>query len=555
MWFELVLTGGLLNFVVLGKPADGGIDWNPCDGREMRVTAERPVALSGRWVSHRCEVRTGPKSLLRDYEFGYNTSFTLHQYYYSDDCTTPSYSLTIRGVLNEMKKSWMLPGAVDVDYTVTRITVMPYTQDQAELLQAAVLKICPLARFSAQSWSPFFSQEIFNYDLYPTTPLAGSAESGVSRIDVEFDCLEALNFTFDELYLIRLQRRRWRMPDDPGRHNGTIASRRELYTGETPRVAPADSGQEIHRPVSYLADFLIKTDSEITHCPVCRAIEAARSPSQPPVLRDRKHQPPFLQSELAGQWHSVSECESRPSGSFIRRILTLQPDSAEWQGEYQHYTEPDCQQRSFTILGSGTFTLEEPYALIPSAQKIDFLVVNASVTAHLDFVLQQLTAPNNSDCGLGTWFLNSPKDITPTNGCRLLGLTIPNADFNIVRLERDTFSNGLLFLGQDYQESAVPHPHNSPEHFENSATISLRPTSFQPALLQCPPRTQQRTTLSSSAATASSSSGGGSFSSTSKSLLTAHRRNHAERLKTTFSFIMKLSLFVGVPILLQAVAR
>lgn len=209
-------------------------------------------------LSCRCEVRSGPQFLLRDYEFVYNTSFILHQYYYSDDCLTPLYSLSIRGVLNEMKKSWMVPGAIDVDYTLSKVTVMPYTREQADILQAAVLKVCPLARFSALPWAPYDEQEIFSFELYPTVATTVAETAGVSRIDLEFDCLEALNFTFDELNLIRIQKRRWNVAG-----NTTTANVRELYTGETPRKPLLDGSLDVQRPVSYFADYLLKMDLEV----------------------------------------------------------------------------------------------------------------------------------------------------------------------------------------------------------------------------------------------------------------------------------------------------
>ena len=220
-------------------------------------------------------------------------------------------------------------------------------------------------------------------------------------------------------------------------------------------------------------------------CAVCEAIDSTLTATHPPSLAASSLSPPFLLTQLSGKFISLQECESRPSGSFIRRIITFYADSLEWQGEYQHFTEPDCHQRSFTIIGSGSFSLQEPYHLISSAQKIDFLVVNATVTPHLDFVLQQLASSNVTDCGIGPWILNVPKDISPTNGCRLLALTIPNADFNILRIEHDTNDNTLLFLGQDYQGS-------SPAEIS-----SQRPTSFQPALIQCRKRLTTTTTKTS----------------------------------------------------------
>ncbi|XP_055353532.1 protein APCDD1-like [Paramacrobiotus metropolitanus] len=475
MWNNLEYYGlrwGLWS-MILGWACAYVDEWSPCNVQEARVSTERPVALSGRWVSRRCELRAGPHYLLRAYEFGFNTSFFLHQFYYADNCVTPLHSLTIRGQLNEMKKSWLLPGAIDMDYTLTQVTVMPYSAEHAERLQAAVLHVCPLARFSAQPWTAYEAYEVLHFDAHPTPPPTSHPDgAGVTRIDVEFDCLEALNFTLDELQLVRLQRRRWVTV------GGASVSRKELLTGESVRgvagVGVDPAGMDGQRPVSYLPDFLVKVEDEheFADCPVCAAVDSTISPSSPPILNASTHPPPYPLSDLSGKFTSLAECESRPSGSFIRRTLTLQPATQEWQGEYQHFTEPDCQQRSFTILGYGTFNLQEPYPLLPIAQKIDFLVINATVTPHLDFVLQQLSASNQTECGIGPWLLNRPKDITPTQGCKLLGLTIPNADFNIVRVERDVRNNTLLFLGQDYQDPPV------------EVSVS-RPTSFQPPLIQC----------------------------------------------------------------------
>ncbi|CAH1398189.1 unnamed protein product [Nezara viridula] len=62
------------------------------------------------------------------------------------------------------------------------------------------------------------------------------------------------------------------------------------------------------------------------------------------------------------------------------------------------------------------------------------------------------------------------KDVTPSQGCPALGITVPTTEHELVRLELDQSGHALLYLGQSEQRSN---------------DRKLRPTSFQPPLLQC----------------------------------------------------------------------
>lgn len=62
------------------------------------------------------------------------------------------------------------------------------------------------------------------------------------------------------------------------------------------------------------------------------------------------------------------------------------------------------------------------------------------------------------------------RDVTPSEGCPTLGITVPTTEYELVRLELDASGQALLYLGQSEQKKGEK---------------KLRPTSFQPPLLQC----------------------------------------------------------------------
>lgn len=66
--------------------------------------------------------------------------------------------------------------------------------------------------------------------------------------------------------------------------------------------------------------------------------------------------------------------------------------------------------------------------------------------------------------------------MTPSKGCTPLGITVPSTEYELARLEVDSFGNTMLLLGQSDP---------SKKGADGKATAKHRPTAFQPPLLQC----------------------------------------------------------------------
>ena len=81
----------------------------------------------------RCETRPGPEFLIRKYIFNGNLSFTLLQWYYSDEwCTKPLYSLQVEGTYIYEHPAWTIPNAMEVQYLLNKVQITTYTNTVAK---------------------------------------------------------------------------------------------------------------------------------------------------------------------------------------------------------------------------------------------------------------------------------------------------------------------------------------------------------------------------------------------------------------------------------------
>ena len=113
----------------------------------------------------RCEVRSGPEFLLRKYKFTAEGKFDVHQFYYADSsCRKPAYLLVARGTYKIGRGSFLTPGARDMEYNLATVTVMPYTDNAAEMLSKAVnASDCDRPIKASHSWKPYQRYEIYSY--------------------------------------------------------------------------------------------------------------------------------------------------------------------------------------------------------------------------------------------------------------------------------------------------------------------------------------------------------------------------------------------------------
>ena len=207
-------------------------------------------------------------------------------------------------------------------------------------------------------------------------------------------------------------------------------------------------------------------------CPLCRLLANSNDFRPPSLLRRHHHQDDDVDivHHLAGEWHSV-RCETRPLGVFLVRHLAFSRDNRTWTTQQHHYADPYCQRKTFTLVAHGTYTTGSPSRRIHNARDYIFDVHVAYITPHDARTLRTLQA--DSACGTrDSWEMGARQEVTLTGGCATLGITVPQRQYELVKLERSR-GQFQLFLGQ------------TPTDGGSQATVERRPTSFQAPLAQC----------------------------------------------------------------------
>jgi len=406
------------------------------------VHAQAPGNISGEWVSRKCEVRPGPEFVIRNYKFYDGSKFVLKQFYYGDpDCADPIFLVEARGTYSYYHPSWVVPGATEVDYQLSYVTVMPYNQHIANVLSNRVNITCHgLVR---GKWVPDRKYELFNY----VETNHGGFDDGY--VIVDRDCLGALDFSFHELQLARVERKK---------HNGRQV--RLLHLGD---IHTERRDRQTYRPSGYQEPLL---DIKMDKCPVCERIRQSDE-YYPPTLH-RTSAPPLT---VQGSWYSQA-CETRPNSVFVTRHLVFHENNATWEGYYHHFSDALCREPQFTIYARGVYHAGIESPKFPHAYHYDFKVVEAKITPKTQALINTLDKSDKPCGNKEPWQIGREETVSEVNGCPALGIVIPHVEYELLRL---TYDHGkvLLNLGQRRSDGSAPY---KPE---------LRPTSFQPPLTRC----------------------------------------------------------------------
>ncbi|KAL7408178.1 hypothetical protein ABVT39_019433 [Epinephelus coioides] len=400
----------------------------------VRITADIPPRLDGTWVSTRCEVRPGPEFLTRSYTFHPSRHFQALQHYYSDSsCEDPAYSLMIRGKLRLRQASWITRGGTEAEHHLSKVGIVVHSMAAKQRLASSLPQTCVTLTLSHVVLGK-------PYELYNTRAGRG--------------CLAALGFSMLELGLLRVETQ----------HHSRGGKVQELLLGDI----HTDWAQRTqNRPTGYQQP-LQNAMHHIHPCPVC-ALVYRSSEQRPPVLPRR----PAAPLSLAGRWVS-QRCETRPNVLFLTRDFTFDPDQHAWEGIYRHYSDPACSQPTFTLRASGHYAQGNPSAKVSGATEFVFKVTQVRVTAAEEPTAKLLNATRPGKCGRsGGWEVNVEQDLTPTDGCTLLGIKLPHKEYELFKTELDHKKHPLLFIGERPTDGSSPdRPHR-------------RPTSFQAPMLLC----------------------------------------------------------------------
>lgn len=197
------------------------------------------------------------------------------------------------------------------------------------------------------------------------------------------------------------------------------------------------------------------------------------------VYRSSEQRPPTLPHSpaaslsLAGRWVS-QRCETRPTALFLTRDFTFDPDQHAWEGNYRHYSDPACTQPTFTLRASGHYAQGNPSAKVSGATEFVFKVTQVRVTAVEEPTVKLLNGTRPGKCGrAGGWKVGVEQDLTPTDGCTVLGIKLPHKEYELFKTELDHRKHPLLFIGERPTDGSSP---DRPQR---------RPTSFQAPMVLC----------------------------------------------------------------------
>ncbi|XP_053560689.1 protein APCDD1-like [Bombina bombina] len=403
-----------------------------------RITSLLPPNVEGHWISTGCEVRPGPEFLTRSYTFYPNRLFKALQFYYRDpQCQKPSFSLVVKGKLRLRQASWITRGATEADYHLHKVGIVFHSQEMMTSVRAQMNRTCAGFVSTGRAWAPGRVYELL------------SAKS-------DRDCTSAIGFTMHELSLVRLEKQYI------AHHMGGLVEK--LFLGDI----HTEKSERIHyRPTGYQQPL----QSAVLHmhpCQVCAIIYNADE-HHPPVLPEAPHPP----SHLSGKWVS-SQCEVRPAVLFLTRYLTFHGDDRTWEGYYYHYADPLCKQPTFTLYASGYYTKGIRSDQVQGGTELMFKVSKAMVKPLNQGTLRMLNASKPGSCGeTGSWGIGEEEDITATGGCDVLGIRLPHTEYELFKIEMDSSGRRLLYMGERPTDGTSPD------------TLSKRPTSYQPPLIQC----------------------------------------------------------------------
>ncbi|XP_043491890.1 protein APCDD1-like [Polistes fuscatus] len=299
------------------------------------------------WSSQECEVRAGPEYIIRKYTFFENGTFLLLRYHYAEEsCSIATHTVVGRGSIKLGLPSTLIPGATETKFHIDVVHVVPLNRQIANKFGHRLNVTCSFQ----PKWRPFVAQPIYErlHSQFESSswysPRYNSLQNyPSSKKEKTIDCLEKLGIEFDELSILRVQKRaldqRYIVP------SSIYKSKVELALANVP---PNVQSRWIHQPTSLQSTMLIRMDT-ISDCPICGSISRGTE-YNPPLL----HEVAPLPALLGGSWISF-QCESVKGGLWSRRHMKIYSGDKLWTGRWDYYLDPRCTIFSYSITAAGSY--------------------------------------------------------------------------------------------------------------------------------------------------------------------------------------------------------
>ncbi|XP_076757845.1 protein APCDD1 isoform X1 [Xylocopa sonorina] len=317
-----------------------------------------PVRLHSTWVSQECEVRAGPKYIIRKYSFFKNDTFLLLQYHYAEEsCSIATYTITARGSIEILSSSVTVPGARETKVQLDSVHLIPLNRQVAHKFGRRMNVSCGGIE---SKWRPYLPQLIYerpidfssNANLQMHDLNSNSLQSRLlrSRKRHTLDCLETFDIDFTELRLLRIEIKRFNFATNLSRHNTSNTNktreRVELLFGGLARNVHSQKTQS--RPNRLQSTPLIRGDTAID-CPICGSVYRATEYS-PPLF----HQAPSLPAVINGFWMSI-RCESVDGGAWSKRFFQIYSHDNRWTARWTYYADSKCANPLYTVHAAGIY--------------------------------------------------------------------------------------------------------------------------------------------------------------------------------------------------------
>ncbi|XP_012249178.1 protein APCDD1-like [Bombus impatiens] len=319
------------------------------------VTDNTPSRLHSTWISHECEIRAGPKYIIRKYNFFKNDSFLLLQYHYDEEsCSIATYTVVARGSVKILSPSIAIPGATETSVQLDSVYLIPLNRQVAHKFGRIMNASCG---GTETKWRPYLAQLIYERSMNFSSPTDlnmydlnyNSLQSRLLRPKKQhtMNCLESFEIDFSELNVLRVEIKRPNIvTKSEAIGKSKMRERIELLLGGLARNARSQKTQQ--KPKRLQSTSLLRADTA-TDCPICGSVYRATEYS-PPLF----HQAPPLPAVIGGLWLSV-RCESIDGGFWSKRFFRIYSDNSRWFARWNYYGDSACSNSLYSINAAGTY--------------------------------------------------------------------------------------------------------------------------------------------------------------------------------------------------------